>query len=444
MINQMNNQFIELHSHLYGCLDAETLFKIGLKNPNPRWNLFIPDYEKLFQKKINSENFFSDYSDIQSFKDLYYFSNPSSFSEFQAKFNLIIALSKFDIEEIYQVSEEVLKQNILKNIVFSEFRIMYSTLSTEKIVQEKTKAMCEGLSSASSYKGIGRAVVSLHRDKDPFEQYKWLKELMVKSKSVQETLVGLDFCHIEEGFPPDDKISFFEEVLKDNKAEPESSLSILYHVGESFKDKTPQSTCRWIIVASESGSHRLGHCIALGLPSKYFLNKTINEVWIERKKYLEFLIERYEEIREFGEFKSKIEIEYDYKKILHSSGIVQIEFRDIEVLELEGIQNYCFHVLKKQRTVVETCPTSNRLIGGILEEEYLPIHRFIQEDVPLTIGSDDPGILNTDLILEYDYCLKLGISKEKLEKIQRQSFLYTSEKLSGRPQNEFINSFSTI
>jgi len=88
--------YTDLHNHLYGCLPAETLYRIGKINPNPRWEIYLDSYEKAYGIKINPKTFFEDYSNPKEFANLYHFHEKAPFLHFQAKFNLIIALVKFD------------------------------------------------------------------------------------------------------------------------------------------------------------------------------------------------------------------------------------------------------------------------------------------------------------------------------------------------------------
>ena len=59
-----------------------------------------------------------------------------------------------------------------------------------------------------------------------------------------ESLTGIDFCFLEEGFPPKDKAELFRAVQTFNDEHPERALAILYHVGESFADKSLESAVR--------------------------------------------------------------------------------------------------------------------------------------------------------------------------------------------------------
>ena len=59
--------FPDLHNHLYGSISAETLYEIGKRNPNPRWNLFTDLHKKIYGKEIRTESFFRDYKRVLFF-----------------------------------------------------------------------------------------------------------------------------------------------------------------------------------------------------------------------------------------------------------------------------------------------------------------------------------------------------------------------------------------
>lgn len=231
--------YADLHNHLYGSITSEFLYELGKSNPSPRWEIFTSSYLQCFGKKISTETFFQDYQDPDSFRKFYQFNHRGPFTEFQAKFNLIIALSKFDPAEISLVATRVVENQFLQGVTYGEYRLMYSPLETEIGIYEKTLAACEGLALGEQKTGglaKGKLVISLHRDGDVSQEYLIYKNIMEKNSLIRNYLVGLDFCYIEEGFPPKGKRKFFQEVNRDNQAEKNTALAILYHVGESFQD----------------------------------------------------------------------------------------------------------------------------------------------------------------------------------------------------------------
>ncbi len=427
--------FVDLHNHLYGSITAKKLFEIGLNNPNPRWTLFTNLYNKLYSKEFKTESFFEDYEDLEQFKNLYFFNKPAPFIEFQSKFNLIIALSKFDEEEIRDVAKDIVAEHAKQEVAFAEYRLMYAPNATREVYESKTIAACEGLQlgeELSQNTIQARLVMSLHRDGNYLEQYEWLKELMNERNLVRKYLVGIDFCYIEEGFPPSEKKSFFERVLRDNEENPHTAVSILYHVGESFADKTPKSAARWVGESALYGAHRLGHSIALGINPESFADKTISEKVSERLDQLQFEIQHYEKLKYFG-------ITMDYAKLIQEVNLLKGKDKDSQISfvinkqyidELHTLQEFLIYLIREEtKSVIECCPTSNLYIGMLPNMEEHPIHRFVDRNLRVTIASDDPGIFETTLKREYQLAANSGLSEKKLDQIEKLSYLYTSEKL---------------
>lgn len=432
--------YCDLHNHLYGCLPPETLFRIGKNNPEPRWHLYLDSYEKAYGIKIRPSTFFEDYADQKDFSKLYHFREKAPFLHFQAKFNLIIALVKFDEREITEVTHDVVLSNSLEDISYAEYRLMFGKEEPKESFYTKLMACLEGLSKGEESakkegKSIqGKLVMSLHRDLNFEKHYDWMKNWMEKESAIRNGLVGIDFCHIEEGHPPKDKKSFFQSVIKDNKAGSDTALSILYHVGESFRDKTPFSAARWVLESARNGAHRLGHALALGIDSDYFLGDERTELVSEAKDQVECELESYDEITSFGAFYSKEELEQKRKelKTKPDSELLKLPFDETQSQYLHTFQNYVMSTLAKTEAVIECCPSSNLYIGMLESHIDHPITRFLQNDLKITIGSDDPGLFGTTMTEEYGHAHTAGVSEKDLESIREKSFSYRSTKLSGR------------
>ncbi|TGK01371.1 adenosine deaminase [Leptospira langatensis] len=431
--------FADLHNHLYGSLRPELLWKMGLENPSPRWEIFTKPFQELYGKRIHTETFFEDYKAKEDFEKIYLFNHQGPFPEFQAKFNLIIALSKFNPEEIRSVSKRVTKDQFEEGVTFGEYRIMYAPNDTYEGIYSKTLAACEGFAEAEAElgdKASSRLVISLHRDGDVFREYDMVKEMMEKNSLIRKYTVGLDFCYIEEGFPPKDKKEFLGQVQKDNRAETSTALTVLYHVGESFQDKTLLSASRWVLESAEWGAHRLGHAIALGMDPNAYAGKTVTETSSERKDTLLYLLDHWEEVSKYGEISSRERLSSELDSIRHKEKM-EISITETQVSETKAFQEYCMDRIRNTHAIIESCPSSNEYIGMVRDRAHHPLIRFARHGLKFTISTDDPGIFGTDIREEYRKAESLGLSQDQLEKVRRDSFLYTSEILSGRiPVND--------
>lgn len=429
--------FSDLHNHLYGCLSAKSLYEIGKNNKNPRWHLVVDSYEKAYGVKISPKSFFQDYNTVEKFAKLYYFDHPGLFSEFQAKFNLIIALVEFSYEEMRRVASLVVQEHASQKVGYSEYRIMFAKEearpSFEHRIQSTIEGILEGESLAKSqgYSIQSTIALSLHRSGLFYEQYEWLKELMEKDSLVKLKLTGIDFCNVEESYPPKDKKDFFSEIVRDNLAEPSTAVAILYHVGESFQDKTAFSAARWCLESAVNGAHRLGHCIALGIAPSTYLGTKLTELSSEYKDQLQWELEHYDQITSFGEYYSRDEIDTRWKNFDESKDH-EITFGQKECQYLETFQNYCMSQIRKMSAVIESCPSSNLYIGKIQNPQDHPLPRFLANGLPLTIATDDPGIFHTSIEEEFAKANDMGVSKKELDEIKIKSPQYRNEVLSGR------------
>ena len=431
----MLRTYCDLHNHLYGSIPSDLLLKIGLNNNFTKLDFFSNHFYKFYKKKVNKKSFLCKYKNLKQFKKLYIFNEKSNFNQFQIKFNLIIALCKFDREEIFQVAKDISMLHFKQNVSYVEYRLMYPIDISKEDFYQKTIAACEGLEEAeklSTKQEKARLIISFHRDQDNFKEYNILKDLMMKNSLANKYIVGIDFCFIEEGYPPQNKKRFFQQILKDNLADRFSALSILYHVGESFQDKTLLSANRWILEAALYGSHRLGHCIALGINPNYYLGKTVKEPVEERIDQLNFELEHYENLKNFMDLSSKMELNLELSSLKYKKGKIEKIYDKKFIQKCYGFQNYVMNEISKLNTVIESCPTSNERIGNITNLNDHPLKRFVKNNLKVTISTDDPGIFDITILDEYEKAQEMGIELNQLEIIRRKSFSYLSEILSGR------------
>jgi adenosine deaminase len=67
------------------------------------------------------------------------------------------------------------------------------------------------------------------------------------------------------------------------------------------------------------------------------------------------------------------------------------------------IQKYLFHKIATKRIAIETCPTSNYMIGYFDKYIDLPLFTFMEQlpDNAISINTDDKGIIATSVENEY-------------------------------------------
>ena len=437
----------ELHTHLYGCLNQEDLRWLASRK-EPRWHIFQSSFEETYGHKPDLEGIFHPQrsQDLRSYS---VYESVGNFPRFQCCFDFVISVAHADEEELFQVAKRVSGR---QKEPLAEYRMLFGPQLSMEEYSQRVQALCEGFEQADQ---DGYLVMSLWRGGDlARHQYDALQDLMKRSAVVRKRLVGVDFCAKEEGFPPLEKKELFKRIRTDNQNNPETSLAILYHVGESFQDKSLESAVRWVYQSAELGAHRLGHCIALGQDPAEFLNTERQESVQERIHQLEF--ERaHDLIISCAESELESEIVRLQELLAKGSGArrtgdrsatgtcysvlqdstpdqeprVTVRYTEDYVERVRDFQNRLMKRLAEMLVVIEVCPTSNLRIGAIQKH---PVHRFLEHKVPVVVGADDPGIFDTNLETEFQILERDGLSRETLSEMMATARKSHSHAMSGR------------
>ena len=243
----------------------------------------------------------------------------------------------------------------------------------------------------------------------PLECYKLVQRLLDENEDLLPTIVGLDFCHFEEGYPPASTRTFFRRLRRDNELRPERAFDVAYHVGEVYFDKSLESAVRWCHEAAELGALRLGHCTALGLDPEVAVARRPQaherELVSERLAQIAYDLHHEAELRDFGVPVDDQALMQERSSLSSRPGDALV-CRAYDPLRLEAVrrrQDFALSRLAALGTVVETCPTSNLRIGAVPDAKDHPVHRFLASDVRLAIGADDPGLFDCTLADEVNW-----------------------------------------
>ena len=83
--------------------------------------------------------------------------------------------------------------------------------------------------------------------------------------------------------------------------------------------------------------------------------------------------------------------------------------------------------------------TPNYLTGVLHDQTWHPIVEFLDRDVKVTLGTDDPVVCNSTLDGEFERARLLGISAEKLEVVRRTAVDRTEQYLGRRlPDSRWV------
>ncbi len=294
----------EAHLHLYGCLDAEGLWTIGsdparLNALEPRMEWFAAEYTKTFGIVPNWREWWKTSKGFDDFKQTFEFTKAGSFPEFQAKFNLLIALNPprpGDYELVKRVLETHSKAGGIK-----EYRTFLPIYLPEPDREAYLLGLLEEVRNHTD-KNRFQPLVALSFMRTPEvadESYGWLQQFCEKNPWVSSYITGVDFCASEVGHAPKWKQNFIARLYQDN-FKREKPWHVLYHVGEMWDPISLASAARWVVEACALGARRLGHAMALGVDPNILLNQSTKEPRAEFLDHILWLTQHESLLEGFG------------------------------------------------------------------------------------------------------------------------------------------------
>ncbi len=424
----------DLHVHLYGCLSASDLWKLAKSKQHDleRVHFFEKEYLQQFQQNPNLLQVIQQ-DHFDAFQKMYHLTAPCTFLQFQAKFNLIIALCHLDSQQevSHLVHQICLQHQHLKHV---EYRMPIPYHLPKDTRKKLLLTICQVF---QKFHGIfqPKLSVSLPRDHTAFELYFEVKQLMKHFPSVQKTLVSVDFCFAEEGHPPKERQALYAKILKDNLLEPYQALAILDHVGEVFSDKSLESAIRWIHQSAMFGTHRLGHALALGMNPQQLLGKQSCESVAERLDQICYELQQLPDWKDWGIScdKEALQKEYDTLQKKQPNETILWYYDEPRLERLRLIQDFVMNEIKKLGKCVESCITSNQMLNPYTFGQQHPILRFLKNEVPVVLGSDDPGLFQTSLQQEENKLKnQFKLSEQALDLIEHTAHRFRSEIISSQ------------
>ena len=449
MISQ-DRKLADLHTHLYGCIHSADFLEF-LKSRQVDWTAYRRDYERVYGvrppiadivERCSSGVAGSD----AEFDRLFVFgdADAGNFDRFQAKYDMLnhgsdwAGFSQGELQFPALVDQaglfihKIIARQRRQNVGYIEQRMNLHPEFTRAQSSEFILAILRSYAEYEDSDIQARLAISLPRD-DPWPEWEVVREAALGPYG--HLLTGVDFCYLEEGYPPRDQRAFFDEVIDFNHRHPERALAILYHVGESFHDKSLESAVRWVHEAAEFGAHRLGHAIALGVDPGLYGKHVRSETVAERIDQLEYDLRHREGLSKCGVLVDASVVTEELERIgaMPSSHRLTIKYDDVQLDEVRQRQRYAIGCIRALGSVIEVCPTSNRRIGGIASPERHPVKRFIADDAPFIIASDDPGIFGITLADEIAWVKEHHqLPDDVLQHIVELSWSSRSEMLVGR------------
>lgn len=424
----------ELHLHLYGCIRPMQLLRHLSSRDRVLWDWYEAEMQAAYgtvppTRQVVERYRRGDVDAAAAFAKLFVFGDEDAgnFERFQAKGNLLWVASSVDDPhagptevkaEVARFAAGIRADHLRQGIAYTELRVGADMF-------------------LAAYGGddtgiTERFAISLDRS-NPWAEWGRVQELALGLYG--SALTGIDFCGIEEGHPPKDKATFFSAVRSFNAAHPERALAILYHVGESFRDKSLESAIRWVHEAAELGAHRLGHAIALGVDPDLFSTHTREEPVAERKDQIAYDLRHRDELRAAGVHLDPASLHEELAQLaaLPDTATITVDYDYPRLEEVRRRQQYTMSCVRSTGAVIEVCPTSNRRIGGIEDPAHHPVHRFLSAGLPVVVSSDDPGTFDTTLCDELDWvCEHTGGGADLRRQLLETAWASRSEMLTGR------------
>ena len=449
-MNRGQTALADLHQHLLGSIHWQDFLRF-LINRSVDWSSYEAGFHGVYEEdpdicRILDEAGRGVPGSEEEFRQLFVFRDEDggSFERFQAKYNMLVAgsgratlangtSSHSDVAlNTADFLRQILNRQNQRGVTYSEQRCTLSTRLTQDQARELLLTLLAVCSEYDSPEIAPRIAISLARE-DPWVHWDLIKEVVLGEYG--HLLTGLDFCYFEEGYPPKDQRSFFESVREFNQQHPERALALLYHVGESFADKSLEGAVRWVHEAAELGAHRLGHAIALGISPELYGKHVRQEAVAERIDQLRYDLHHLDGLAECGVPMDAdgLRRELQHLRTLPMDDLAFIEYDELKLAELRLRQLYAAQCIAGLGSIIEVCPTSNIRIAGITEVEHHPVRRFVEFGLPFVVGSDDPGIFDTTLAEEIDAAITIaGLPPDSYGAIAERAWKFRSEVMAGR------------
>jgi hypothetical protein len=408
----------ELHVHVGGCFSTGDLVDLAHRHVDDiDFGPYVEAYEAAYGARPEPATWIRRAADgddaaFEALRDHYVFTERDGpdFTRFSAKFGLLICVARHYLRHVpggQRVGPQIaLEHHRRSGVRYLEMRAMYMSLDDPQGFHDFHRLNAQ---VAQQMRGGGfepRYVPSLPREA-PLPAYEQLRRMLTDEADLAEIVVGVDLCHVEEGHPPKGARDLFRRIRED--AEGDLPLEGLYHVGEIYFDKSLESAVRWCHEAADLGARRLGHCIALGLdPEASVQRRGVSherETVAERLDQIDYDLHHRSALEDAGvEVRpAQLEAERESLRSQRRQAIVQRSYDDQRFEQVRRRQAFVLGELSRIGTVIESCPSSNLRLGSVPRPELHPVHRFLETDVDLVIGADDPGIFDSELADEIDW-----------------------------------------
>lgn len=381
------------HVHLYGCLTAEDLWQMGREScrRDPNWvGWFKDEYFKVFRRPAQIDDYWKSAQGFELLCEDYQLDRiPASFEEFQACFNLIIALVPKNPESTY-VLDLILKRVNSLGLDYFEPRIVFPLRWSK---QDALGCLDACVQTMRAFQEVGATKVKLKisfpRRLDLFlKQLSWLVAWARVARN-QQFVAGIDVAFDERFSPP----SVWKEQMVERicPLKDEFGWDLSYHVAEEFSDKSIWSAIRWVFESWELGWTSLGHATALGICPRHLQGCDFQQNHQESLAHRNWLLAYADELAEHGYV-----VDEDRFESARAAQVFTSTYTREDILDIQKLQLAVAQMLKQRRVVIESCPSSNLVIGKVSDLAAHPLRFFHNQQLTVKYGTDDPGVFATD------------------------------------------------
>lgn len=410
----------ELHVHMGGCFSVDDVITLAAPYLHDiDWGLFRDAFHAAFGRRPDPVQWFEriaggDRSAVDEVRRHYVFTEVDGpdFARFQAKFNLLICIFRHYLHAVpggeRRIPRQALERHRAEGVRYVEVRA--NTMRDDDVegFRRFHRVNIDAVRDACRDGFEARYVPSLSRA-TPLASYEQLRRLLDERPEDYDIIPGVDFCYIEEGYPPKAMQPFFERLARDNDADPSRSLQVLYHVGEIYFDKSLESAVRWCHEAAQLGARRLGHCTALGLDPEAAAARRggahARESVAERLDQIAWDLQHRKGLEDAGVDVDRRALDAEAEQLRRGDpdGLVHRPYDEARFDQVRRRQDYVLAEIARLGAVIESCPSSNLRLGSVPTPRLHPVHRFLDSEVNLVIGADDPGIFDSPLHEEVDW-----------------------------------------
>ncbi len=403
------------HVHAFGCLHPEDIWSYFHKTGRERQghlDWYAKTYELAFLEKPDWEKWFS-LKSLEEFSRYYLCEAPLSFAQFQAKFNLIIALCDLGPQSI-DLLELAMERHALEGLRQVEYRFPLPVRLSQRdmyVYFELVSQLLQKVNERHPGQFTATAAFTLPREIEWYPlHYQWLKLWMTKHPKKAHFFTAVDFSYFEENDEIIEKKAFFSQIKQDNFQNPDLALAILVHVGETFESIPAGLSMLRVLEAATFGVDRIGHGSVLGFTFEQNLLRPQTQTL---------------SIGDLQGIQSRMKahgLTWDYE--VEKQTI--IEEKNI----LSELQEQVLKRIKKAGTPFEHCPSSSSRLSGSPKST---LGAFLNHNINTVICSDDPGLFNTTLQKEFNFarCHYPALNIESQNQLAKS---VRSEVLSGKIQ----------